>query len=306
MNRGRPIREVLNCTVALAAPRERIPLGRGDELVLSPALAAARTLFLLSGSRALGDIAYYTKGAVRFTDDGESIPGSSYGARIFAAGDDGVSAFERTARLIESRPNTKRASIPIFWPDDVARSADTNDLPCAFGLHFAVRGPALVSTVTMRANDALKILPYNLFEFTFLAECMAARLGVSLRAHVHGSVSMHLRHVGIARARLLRAAPPAAATAPIPAFGEALRRAVSAAERAIRAQGRGAGADRILALIPPALAAGPWRDLLLAASLASAAVDGRARPAAARAAKAVAAEADAFPLTRAECARLLG
>lgn len=44
----------------------------------------------------------------------------------------------------------------------------------------------------MRSNNVWTLLPYNIFEFTLLAEFMAADLGVALGTYHHHAVSMHL------------------------------------------------------------------------------------------------------------------
>ncbi len=304
MNAHKRIREIFNCAVALRAPALRIPLMSDRTFAFSPGLAAARFLYLLSGSDSYAQIAFYTNGASRFAAGGESLPGSAYGARMFGA--DG-NLFEEAARALLARPNTKRASIPIFQPRDTGAALTTSDLPCAFGLHFLLRDSGLISSAAMRANDAFKLLPYNLFEFSLLGECMAARVGAVHAAHVHTSVSMHLRDDGIAGAgRLAQCRVSDRATPRVGAFDESVREAVRTAEHELRALGRGPRPERVLALMPKRLEAGPWRDLLLAASLASAAADGRGEPAAELMEAAIAGNDETLPLTAGEVARRLG
>lgn len=304
MNAHKRIREILNCAVALRTPARRIALFSDPAFAFSPGLAAARFLYLLSGSDSYAQIAFYTNGASRFAAGGESLPGSAYGARLFGA--DG-NLFEAAARTLLERPNTKRASIPIFQPRDTDAALTTSDLPCAFGLHFLLRDSGMISSAAMRANDAFKLMPYNLFEFSLLGECMAARVGAVHAAHVHTSVSMHLRDDGIAGAeRLARARASDRATPRVGVFDESVREAVRAAEQQLRALGRGPRPERVLALVPKRLEPGPWRDLLLAASLASAAADGRGEPAAEMLEAAIATDGESMPLTACEVARQLG
>ncbi len=304
MNAHKRIREILNCTVALRTPARRIADCTAPGFAFSPGLAAARFLYLLSGSDSYEQIAFYTNGASRFAGGGRSLPGSAYGARLFTGQ---ANMFEETARTLLARPNTKRASVPIFQPHDTLAARHTPDLPCAFGLHFMLRDAGLISSVTMRANDAFKIMPYNLFEFSLLAECMAARIGVAYAAHVHGSVSMHLRDEGIAAAeRLEDSALAPRAMPPVDVFNEDLRAAVCAVEAEIRAQGRGSRPERVLDRLSALPENGPWHDLLVAASLAGAAADGRGARAAEAMAPVAAARGDDLPLTAGEIARLLG
>ena len=304
MNAHKRIREIFNCAVALRAPARRVPVVSGRVLGFSPGLAAARFLYLLSGSDSYPQIAFYTNGASRFAAGGESLPGSAYGARLFGAQGN---LFEEAARTLLQRPNTKRASIPIFHPRDTAAALTTPDLPCAFGLHFLLRESGLISSAAMRANDALKLLCYNLFEFSLLGECMAARVGAVQAAHVHTSVSMHLRDDGVAGAgRLAQCRVADRATPRVVAFDESVRQAVCQAEQQLRGLGRAPRPEQVLALVPKRLESGPWRDLLLAASLASAAADGRGEPAAELMEAAIAAEDESLPLTACEISHQLG
>lgn len=268
-NAGKLIREIFNLTIAVRRPGLRIVEDIDRANAFSPALSAARFLYMLSGSDQLAPIRFYTKSITRHTDDGLRVPGSSYGARIFRATDDGVTAFEQIARVIERRPATKRAFLPIFAPHDVERAIDTNDLPCASSLHFAFANGTLNSTAFMRANDAAKLLAYNLFEFSLLAECLAARLNVSYGVHVHTAASMHLRDRGILSAQSLAgAALGAVGTTRIDRFDEELRQGVIELEAELRAQ---AGQPSIRPLLARILAGKRemlWNDLLLAALLA--------------------------------------
>lgn len=304
MNAHKRIREIFNCAVALRAPARRVARFSDPAFAFSPGLAAARFLYLLSGSDSYAQIAFYTNGASRFAAGGESLPGSAYGARLFGAEGN---LFEAAARTLLARPNTKRASIPIFQPRDTHAALTTSDLPCAFGLHFFIRESGLISSATMRANDAFKLLAYNLFEFSLLGECMAARVGAVHAAHVHTSVSMHLRDDGIAGAeRLVQCRASDCATPRVSAFDESVREAVREAEQNLRTLGRGPRPDRVLAMVPKRLEAGPWRDLFLAASLASATADGRGEPAAELMEVAIAADPESLPLTACEVARQIG
>lgn len=190
MNHGQTIKEVWNASVCLTDPRKRI-LGSGLFPIFNPGLAVARFMYMLSGSNLLDPIAFYTDRVRQFSDDGETIPGSSYGKRIF--GNKPIdNQFEIVAKLIAQRPDTKRAVITVYDSGDLER-IDSRDIPCAMSIVFMPRGNVLHSTVCMRANDVVKLLPYNIFDFSLLQECMAARVGMEVGSYWHTAVSAHLR-----------------------------------------------------------------------------------------------------------------
>jgi len=194
MNRGNRLTEVFNPLLELTDPRCRVFQSLTHPTLFNPGLAVIRFFYLLSGSKLMEPISFYTPSVLRFTDDGVTIPGSSYGYRIFDS--EHGNQFETAADIIQSRPDTKRAVIQISHPEDTARARDSSDIPCASTLIFMPRGSVLHATVIMRANDAVSLLPYNLFEFSLLVECMAARTAMTLGSFFQSAVSMHVRGSG--------------------------------------------------------------------------------------------------------------
>ena len=75
-------------------------------------------------------------------------------------------------------------------PEDVAR--ESNDIPCTFGLSFMIRDASLHVTTIMRSNNAWRLLPYNIFEFSLLAEVVADRIGIDFGTYTHHCLSLHL------------------------------------------------------------------------------------------------------------------
>lgn len=188
-------RELLNFTVVHSSPRERLICNAPPFKLL---VAVARFVWMMGGSDRLADIAFYEPKVSRFTDDGISVPGSNYGQRILhpRPGLDQLKA--AIDRLIKDR-HTRRAAISIYHPEDVVRLS--NDIPCAFGLFYHIRGDVLHSTTVMRSNNAFILLPYNLFEFSLLAEVVATEVKVPLGSLTHTALSMHVyeEHVDAAR-----------------------------------------------------------------------------------------------------------
>jgi hypothetical protein len=192
-NAGRPIRELVHGSLEFGQLPQRLAGCPGPGAWISPGLAAARFLYLLSGRRDLQLIAPFSGGVRKFSADGIHLGGSAYGALLF--GDQpGTDQIRRCADLIASRPNTKRAAATLLPP--YTGNETSVDVACCLGIVFVPRSGALDASVIMRANDALRLLPYNLFEFSMLAELVARLTGLEAGTYRHLAVSMHLRGDG--------------------------------------------------------------------------------------------------------------
>ncbi len=189
-NAGRPIRELVHGSLEFSQLPQRLAGGSGRGGWISPGLAAARFLYLLTGRHDLEYIAPFSGGVRKFSADGIHLGGSAYGARLFG-GQRGTDQIRRCAQIITSRPNTKRATATLFPP--YTGNETSVDVACCLGIMFLPRSGALDTSVIMRANDALRLLPYNIFEFSMLAELVARLTGLQPGTYRHLAVSMHLR-----------------------------------------------------------------------------------------------------------------
>src|SRR6185312_3345293 len=151
--------------------------------------AVARFVWMMAASDRLADIAFYEEKVKYFSDNGIAVPGSNYGQRMLSPRP-GLNQLESVIRRLRGDPSSRRAAISIFQAEDAVR--ESKDIPCTFGLFFHIRGGVLRATTLMRSNNAFVLLPYNLFEFSLLAEIVAAELGVPLGPLTHQAVSMHI------------------------------------------------------------------------------------------------------------------
>ncbi|MBO6561845.1 MAG: hypothetical protein JJ959_14975 [Nisaea sp.] len=156
---------------------------------LSLPVAVARFVWMISGNNRLADIAFYEPRVASFTDDGVIVPGSSYGARIRQA-HPGIDQLKGVIDRLKADPNSRRAAISIYQPTDTTR--ESSDIPCAFGLFFHIREEKLHTQIIMRSNNAAVLLPFNIFEFSMLAEVVAAECGVAMAPLSHYAASMHI------------------------------------------------------------------------------------------------------------------
>ena len=189
-NADRPIRELVHGSLEFDQLPQRLAGYQRPGAWISPGLAAARFLYLLTGRRDLRFIAPFSSGVRKFSVDNIHLGGSAYGARLF--GDQpGTDQIRRCAQTITARPNTKRAAATLFPP--YTGNETSVDVACCLGIVFIPRSGTLDTSVIMRANDALRLLPYNIFEFSMLAELVARLTGLEPGTYRHLAVSMHLR-----------------------------------------------------------------------------------------------------------------
>ncbi|WP_269584428.1 thymidylate synthase [Roseibium sp. Sym1] len=171
----------------ISNPRHRIVANEVFSLNLP--VAVARFVWMISGNNRLADIAFYEPRVRQFTDDEIIVPGSSYGARIRQA-HPGIDQLQGVIARLKEDKNSRRAAIAIYQPTDTVRNS--NDIPCAFGMFFHIRNEKLHTQVIMRSNNATTLLPFNIFEFSLLAEVVAAECNVDMAQLSHYAASMHV------------------------------------------------------------------------------------------------------------------
>jgi hypothetical protein len=179
----RGFREHLNYSFILTDPLQRV----AERLPLYA--ATARIVWMMSANNRLPDIAFHVPAVASFTDDELTVPGSSYRMRLRQPQpglDQVLGAIDR----LKKQPDGRQAAVTIFHPMDAVRPSA--DIPCAFGMLFHNRGGSLLTTVIMRSNNALKLLHFNLFEFSLLAEVVAVEAGLTLGPITYFAGSMHL------------------------------------------------------------------------------------------------------------------
>ena len=194
--RGIPTREVRGVSFTLGDPRRRCILNPRRRWSLP--LAIGELCWHLSGSRKAAVLAYYAPTWTGYADAQGEIRGSCYGSKIFNS-PPSPTVWELTRQLLTIDPATRRA---VLYFNDATAHLDPScpDAACATSLQFILRNGALDAILTMRSNDAILGLPYDIFLFTSLQELMAVDLGVSLGAYHHFVGSLHLYEKHRARA----------------------------------------------------------------------------------------------------------
>ncbi len=194
--RGMLTRELLGISFCLENPRQRMTTlaARGWR----PALAIGELLWHIRGDTSVEPLAFYSSRWREFADINGEVRGSCYGAHIFSPEIDRQTQWEKTRTLLQKDPDTRRAVLSFRKESDV--SQDTNDLSCVNTLQFLLRDGKLHAFVSMRSNDLIWGVPYDVFLFTALQEKMALELSVELGRYHHHSASMHIyeRHFSLA------------------------------------------------------------------------------------------------------------
>jgi thymidylate synthase len=95
-----------------------------------------------------------------------------------------------TERLKQDR-DTRQAIIPIWRPEDVRRR-ESKDYPCTLTLGFFIREHRLELDVSMRSNDTVWGLKYDLLQFSQLQLTVANVLGIRAGTYRHTASSMHI------------------------------------------------------------------------------------------------------------------
>jgi len=185
---GKKFKEILNYNFVISNPTQRLLPAQGRGFNLPGAIA--RFVWMMAANNRLADIEFYWGVKVSgFSDDGYTVPGSSYGARMFNASP-GLDQIEAVIKRLKEDPSTRRAAVSIYHPIDAIRAS--KDIPCTFGIFYHIRDKKLVSTVVMRSNNAFILLPYNVFEFSLLAEIIAREVGVEMGDMYYNALSMHV------------------------------------------------------------------------------------------------------------------
>ncbi|WP_414497105.1 thymidylate synthase [Stenotrophomonas maltophilia] len=194
--RGMETREMLGVSFVLNDPRNRLTTLPGRKW--SSALAVGELAWHLRGDTNVEPLAFYAPKWRDFADGSGEVRGSCYGARIFQVVDGGASQWERAKNLLTADPYSRRAVLNFQGPENL--SSDVNDVSCTISLQFLIRGNRLHAFTTMRSNDAIWGVPYDVFLFTSFQELMALELGCELGFYHHSAASMHIyeRHYDLA------------------------------------------------------------------------------------------------------------
>ncbi|MEU0520865.1 thymidylate synthase [Streptosporangium sp. NPDC006007] len=190
--RGNNARECLNISFVLDNPRDRIVYtpARRTNIVF----CFAEALWYFWGRDDLDMIGYYAPSIAKVSADGTTLTGSAYGPKIFKPSLSRGSQWDRIIRVLTDEPDSKRAVVSIFGPEELLDPANPN-VSCTLGMQFLLRKGFLHAVTYMRGNDAVIGLLNDVFSATLIQEFTAAHLGVKVGSYGHHVGSMHINDV---------------------------------------------------------------------------------------------------------------
>lgn len=153
----------------------------------------AEFLWYLSGNQSLDFISYYAPGIKRFSQDGKTLTGTAYGYKLRGSYfHPPIDQIETIISMLKEEPDTKRAVLSIFHPEELRDYRHNIDVSCTLTLQYMIRDNQLISVTNMRANDMFLGVVSDVFSFTMLQEYIAARLGLHPGNYYHVVASSHL------------------------------------------------------------------------------------------------------------------
>ena len=187
--RQRSTVELLGYAFRLTNPRARIICTPSRKWSFS--FAVGELCWHLSGHNDLDIIAYYSKKWLNYSRDGQTIASSCYGNKIFSSSASTTSQWNCLKELITIDVDTRRAVINLL-PQINISSIEDPDISCIASIQFLLRGNKLNCITTMRSNDVILGMCYDVFFVTMLQEMLSVELGVELGWYQHSVGSMHL------------------------------------------------------------------------------------------------------------------
>ncbi len=190
--------EMCNVNLCLTNPLNRNTYNPARKWKLP--LAIGEFAWHVSGSNGVDFITYYARQWKNFSSDGKLISQSCYGHKIFKADGYGESQWDRLLTLLKKDKFSRRAVLDVY-DSDSGIDYFAKDIACVCTVQFLIRSEKLDAIVTMRSNDLIWGLPYDIYLFTMLQELLANQLNVELGKYYHNVGSMHIyeRHFDLGK-----------------------------------------------------------------------------------------------------------
>jgi thymidylate synthase len=124
----------------------------------------AEAAWILSGSNRVSEISPYMAGYAKYSDDGEQMSGA-YGPKI-------TDQWNYIVKTLTEDQDSRQAYLNI-WRE---RPGESRDIPCTVGMQFLIRNEKLHMIATMRSNDVVLGLTYDIFTFSMVANAIRLKL----------------------------------------------------------------------------------------------------------------------------------
>lgn len=110
---------------------------------------------------------------------------AAFGDRIFGS----HNLIENAKELLLTDPTTRRALIPLLFPDDLKNLP--RDTPCASNIQIMIRGNKIDFFLHMRSQSVIMVFPYDMFLFTMFHEYISILLNKKLGTFYYYANSFH-------------------------------------------------------------------------------------------------------------------
>jgi len=201
-SRDGKVKEILDFKTILTNPYRRlVGCKQRNE---NPFFLLAEAMWIFAGRKDVKFLTKFNKIMENFSDDG-NVFHAPYGFRLRHWGvrsedkfceenlhaAQGYDQISDAVKIFENNPNSRQVVLSI-WDPDADLGTKTKDMPCNDIIMLKIRNGKLITTVQNRSNDLHWGLPTNIFQFSFLTECLAACLGIELGTQTHNSQSLHV------------------------------------------------------------------------------------------------------------------
>ena len=178
--RGKKIKELIGHQVFIYDGLENIIADPNRKINYK--FLVAQWLTTLIGLEDLPILENYMKAISSYEHDGQGGSYPSYGPRL-------LPQWPFIMQTLTRDPDSRQAVMSIWQP----QTEPQRYVPCTLSLQFLIREKKLHTVATMRSSDAWLGLPYDIFNFSMLANCLAAGLSHVMRTRLDvGSLTMNL------------------------------------------------------------------------------------------------------------------
>ncbi len=200
--RGEKVKEILNYSIVLNDPRNRIVTFTDRKTSMRYLLG--EFIWYLSGSPSVQDINLYSRFWEAIAKEDGTV-NSNYGTRIFGHSKlYPYNQWNKAKELLQKDKDSRQAIIRINHADDYTYA--NKDVPCTLTLQFFIRNNKLNLIVNMRSNDIWRGYCNDQFQFTMLQELMMLEMrehypDLQLGTYYHNAASMHIYEMHFEQAK---------------------------------------------------------------------------------------------------------
>ena len=177
--KGIETKEILAPKIRLLNPKNNLAYNESRKFNLIYALV--ESLMLFNETKEVKYFSKFNNNIINYSDNGKSLYGA-YGKRI-------APMIKKIINKLKNDKDSRQVVLSIYNNDFYI---NTKDVPCTLSIQFIVRNEKLNAITTMRSNDIIWGLPYDIFMFTNLQQVIANTLNLKLGWYEHNPTSMHV------------------------------------------------------------------------------------------------------------------